>query len=203
MDTAVVIATVAGPILAVQAQKYLERLRERKREKQRVFNTLMATRVNRMSTEHVEALNRIELAFYGGWLAQAGRNKRVVDAWVAYNTNLNIPLDDRNTFAKRNDLFTELLYQMSQGLGYKFTQTYIKNSCYRPSGHVDVENELDLIRKNLLLVLTGKAHLSVASVPSSPENAAEQAEFRQLLVDWTKGNVTIPVSVVKEAEPQC
>jgi hypothetical protein len=52
--TAVVIATVMGPILAVQAQKYLERHRDQKRAKDNIFRILMATRAARL----VEAFSR-------------------------------------------------------------------------------------------------------------------------------------------------
>lgn len=41
-----IIATIAGPILAVQAQKWLERLRERRNRKFCVFQQLMATRAS-------------------------------------------------------------------------------------------------------------------------------------------------------------
>jgi hypothetical protein len=41
---AIVIATVMGPILAVQAQKYLERHRDQKRAKDTIFRVLMATK---------------------------------------------------------------------------------------------------------------------------------------------------------------
>ena len=195
MDTAVVFATIAGPILAVQAQKYLERLRESKREQNVVFQTLMATRFSRLSAEHVQALNSIELAFYGGWWKAKARNKRVIDALLAYNANLNIPLDDRNPFERRDALFNEMLYQMSQALGYGFSQTYIRNSCYRPSGHIDTENEFDEIRKHVLRILSGKGYLPVAGVPPSSDDATEQAELRRLLTEFLKGNVPVPVTV--------
>jgi uncharacterized protein DUF6680 len=58
-------ATIAGPILAVQAQKWVERATERRRGQLQVFYWLMATRATRLSNEHVQALNRIELVFRG------------------------------------------------------------------------------------------------------------------------------------------
>lgn len=64
-DWSEIIATIAGPILAVQAQKWLERLRERRNRKLKVFQQLMATRASRLSTDHVQALNMIDLVFYG------------------------------------------------------------------------------------------------------------------------------------------
>ena len=46
---ATVLATVVGPILAVQAQKAVERAQERSRRKSWVFHQLMATRASRLS----------------------------------------------------------------------------------------------------------------------------------------------------------
>jgi hypothetical protein len=63
-DWAIVSATLLGPILAVQAQKWLERWRDYRNRKMWVFQTLMATRAARLEAEHVRALNMIDLVFY-------------------------------------------------------------------------------------------------------------------------------------------
>jgi hypothetical protein len=60
---AIVVATVMGPILAVQAQKYLERHQDRRKAKDTIFRVLMSTRASRLSAQHVQALNGIEMAF--------------------------------------------------------------------------------------------------------------------------------------------
>jgi len=48
---AMIAATVIGPIAAVQAQKWVEKFRERRNEKMRVFAALMYTRGTRLSLE--------------------------------------------------------------------------------------------------------------------------------------------------------
>ncbi|MCG0019452.1 DUF6680 family protein [Vibrio parahaemolyticus] len=58
-------AVIIGPILAVQAQKIIENITERKRRKLQLFHTLMETRATRLSGAHVSALNMIDLEFYG------------------------------------------------------------------------------------------------------------------------------------------
>ena len=58
-----ILAVILGPILAVQAQKAIERWRERRNRKLWVFKTLMATRGSRLSPNHVQALNMIDLEF--------------------------------------------------------------------------------------------------------------------------------------------
>jgi hypothetical protein len=60
-DLLIVCATLIAPLLAIQAQKWLERFREDQERKLRVFKTLMATRATVVSAEHVQALNMIDL----------------------------------------------------------------------------------------------------------------------------------------------
>jgi len=60
-----VLATIVGPIAAVQAQKWVERARASVQRQEWVFITLMATRQDKLGQEHVRALNSIDLAFYG------------------------------------------------------------------------------------------------------------------------------------------
>ena len=59
------IAIVFATILAVQAQKYLEKGGEIKQRRAWLFRTLMATRATTLSPAHVEALNAVPIEFYG------------------------------------------------------------------------------------------------------------------------------------------
>ena len=73
-DAALITATVMGPVLAVQTQKWIERARARREAQQRTFNVLMATRAARVSPGHVEALNAIDIHFRGnGWRIPTAR----------------------------------------------------------------------------------------------------------------------------------
>lgn len=58
-------AVILGPILAVQVQKRIEKLREKWGRKNHLFQILMSTRASRLSPDHVQALNMIDLVFYG------------------------------------------------------------------------------------------------------------------------------------------
>ena len=60
-----VAAIIIGPILAIQIQKILDNLREKKKRRITIFKTLMSTRATRLNKEHVEALNMIDIEFYG------------------------------------------------------------------------------------------------------------------------------------------
>src|SRR4051812_16590246 len=75
-------ATVAGPILAVQAQKFIERIKDRNERKRRIFYVLMATRATKLSLDHVQNLNMIELEFGAGRSQrQSASDKKVITAW--------------------------------------------------------------------------------------------------------------------------
>ena len=54
-----VFAIIAGPILAIQVQKLIERITQRRDEKRRLFMTLMATRGRPLAPEHVQAPHQI------------------------------------------------------------------------------------------------------------------------------------------------
>jgi len=72
-EAAIVFATLLGP---VQAQKWIERARERTQRKIAIFRTLMATRAAFLSPAHVEALNGVPIEFYG--------NRKIVNSWKEY-----------------------------------------------------------------------------------------------------------------------
>src|SRR5689334_2498204 len=97
-DWITVAAIVIGPILAVQAQRLLEALRDRKNRRSWVFHTLMATRAARVSHQHVQALNMIDIEFYGrrvlGTQFQTPREKGVTNAWRIYSDHLNNRVPD-------------------------------------------------------------------------------------------------------------
>jgi hypothetical protein len=84
-DGLIILATVAGPILAVQAQKWVERATEKRRQRLLIFTTLMTTRATRLAADHVQALNMIDLLFSD----KNTKDKTVLDAWRLYSDVLN------------------------------------------------------------------------------------------------------------------
>lgn len=156
-------AVIAGPILAVQAQKVIESIKERKERKLRLFHTLMETRATRLSGSHVSALNMIDLEFYGrsifGKRWQSKADKEVTNAWKIYNDHLNngAPEDRIDAWVERGtELFTRLLYSMSLSLGYDFDEVQLKRDCYSPIAHGRVEREQEKIREGLVDVFEGR-----------------------------------------------
>src|SRR5262245_57399344 len=138
-EVLIICATFMGPILAVQAQKWIERATERRRAKLQVFYVLMATRATRLSPEHVQALNRIELDFRG----KGSKEKAVRDAWRLYAEKLNESFPETEAslaawISTRDSLFTELMYSMSASLGFDFDRVQLMRNAYYPRGHEEI-----------------------------------------------------------------
>ena len=184
---AMIAATVIGPIAAVQAQKWVEKLRERRNEKHRVFAALMYTRGTRLSPEHVQALNRIELAFY--------KDAKVMAAWRAYLDNLNSTVTPENqtyVWGERDRLFVDLLFEVSSLLDFPFTRTEIKNSTYRPTAHGDAE-----MAQLKIMALLGRIADGNDGIPIrnwfTPDQAKQQEALLKFLVGIANGTVAWPV----------
>ena len=62
-DWLIILATVSGPILAVQAQKFIERARARRESRLSIFYRLMTFRATPLAPERIQALNMIDLEF--------------------------------------------------------------------------------------------------------------------------------------------
>lgn len=194
-DALIISATLIAPLLAVQAQKWLERFREDHDRKLRVFKTLMATRAASISPEHVQALNMIDLEFQGT------KYKAVRTEWKTYLDHLSsYPKEDEKLQAiwgeKRIDLLAQLLIAMGQSLGYEFDQVHVKKGIYAPEAHSQIENENILLRRGLIRLLYGDASvkMDVISFPVTKEAAAEQQVIRDHLIELLRGQRSLNVT---------
>ena len=176
-ETLLIFATLAGPILAVQAQKWLERFREAKDRREKVFKTLMATRGSRLSLEHVQALNMIDLEFRGR------KYKGVRDAWALYRQHFEPSMQSKTDteltlwMSKREDQFIALLRAMSWSLNYPFNDLELAKSAYMPTALTDMDQEWTEIRKALNSSLTGK-HALKMDVVSFPDLEDSESQKR-------------------------
>lgn len=194
-DVLIISATLVAPLLAVQAQKWLERFREDQERKLRVFKTLMATRAASISPEHVQALNMIDLEFQGT------KYKAVRTEWKTYLDHLSsYPKEDEKLQAiwgdKRIDLLAQLLMAMGQSLGYEFDQVHVKKGIYAPEAHSQIENENILLRRGLIRLLYGDSSvkMDVTSFPVTKEAAAEQQVIRDHLIELLRGQRSLNVT---------
>ncbi|HEY9160881.1 MAG TPA: DUF6680 family protein [Desulfomonilia bacterium] len=153
-----VIAILLAPLIAIQINELISKRNEGKKRRLDLFRALMATRATTLSPLHVESLNRIDVEFYG----DDKKSKQVVEAWKIYYDHLCIPTtrkepltaeEDKAWTNKGKDLLTELIYQMSQCVGYEFDKSHIKRVCYYPQGHSDIEMEQMIIRKGIADIL--------------------------------------------------
>lgn len=189
-DWVMVFAVLAAPVLAVQVQKHLDTLRECRGRKVHLFQTLMATRGARLSPLHVQALNMIDIEFYGtSWFGAQPRRtadeQAVLDAWKAYHDHLGESVSDgaMEVWArKRDDLFIELLYAVAKAVGYHFDKVQLRKGIYTPVGHGQLEDDQQVIRKSLVSILSGNkpVPIMVVSCPAfedglkAGQNAAAQ-----------------------------
>lgn len=207
MDTKewlIILATVLGPILAVQAQKAVESIRDRKNRKLWVFHNLMATRAARVSPEHVQALNMIDLVFYGtrifGIARRTKSEQAVLDAWREYHDHLGTKVEQTSLpmwNTKGDELFINLLFAISRDVGYKFDRVQLKRGAYTPVAHGDLEFEQNSIRKLLLKVLSGELALpmEVKGFPIHDEALKSQLELQRKLTAALDGSGTLSVQV--------
>jgi hypothetical protein len=172
-----VLAVLAGPILAVQAQKWLERIREKRNQRLWVFKRLMTTRGATVSPGHVEALNAIDLEFNG----RGRKDEQVRRRWREYLDQLgslsNEPEQQQRqleTWAQRNqEHLANLLHDMGIAVGYDFDLVQIRRGIYTPRGHTTFELETQAIRRLVIDLLAGNRALpmDIRSVPSVPSSA--------------------------------
>ncbi len=199
-DLAIILATVAGPILAVQAQKWLEAGRAQKERQRAIFRTLMATRAERLSGPHVQALNAISIEFYG----KSGKLKAIIEAWKIYFDHIKTPnVDNAVWTAKFNDLFVNLLLLMAAYLGYSFSRVEIEKEIYSPIAHGTIQSDQEIIRRGLAEMFSGKfaIPMDLKRVPGSPEVFKEQDDIRKATLNWLAGNGTVSVVLKKQDEP--
>ncbi|MDE2157084.1 MAG: hypothetical protein KGJ32_14535 [Xanthomonadaceae bacterium] len=202
---ATVLATVVGPILAVQAQKAVERVQERRRRKSWVFHQLMATRASRLSPDHVQALNMIDLAFYGRRDFGKHRATRteiaVTDAWHEYLDHLSTKSEDGTWVARSDELFTNLLSAMAKDVGYSFDRVQLKKGAYSPIAHGEQEQRVQAIRQLASEVLSGDRpiKMAVTNFPFSQEAMDAQVKLQGKLADALGGNGALRVVMVDAA----
>jgi hypothetical protein len=165
-----VFAVLLSPLIAVQVTMWLQKMREARERKLAVFKALMRTRASRLAPEHVQALNMIDIEFYG----KAKASRDVLAAWKAYLNQLNqlsatpTPPSIENWATRRDDLFFELLYAMAKCLEYEFDKTELRQTSYIPRGYGDIETDLTRIRTGLADIVEGKKALPIWAIPVPP-----------------------------------
>lgn len=158
-------AIYRSPIVALRLQKKIENNDERKERKISIFKTLMATRAEAVSFEHVKALNMIDIEFYG--------DNGITAAWNSYRDHLNsypqnpTEADQKIWNGKTADYLTDLLFEMSKLLGYSFDKVLLKKGAYAPIAHGILNAEQAIIRRGFVELLTGDKTLKIELIDKS------------------------------------
>ncbi len=148
-----VMAVLLAPIIALWVTEKRQKSKEKIERKNWLFRTLMATRGTCLAPEHVQALNMIDIEFYGS----KPKDKKVIEAWKAYLDLLNTTTMSEELWSrKREELLLDLLNSMAENLGYELSKTTIKSTSYFPVGHANMENEQTWIRKGFSEIFQGK-----------------------------------------------
>jgi hypothetical protein len=181
----IVLATVAGPVVAVQTQKWVERASEGRRRRLEIFTALMASRATRISVDFVRALNLIDLVFLPHGFSRA-KDKAVINAWRELLGVLNHGPDATAEQAaqlawqtRTDDKVIELLTAMSTALGFTFTSEELRRGSYHPQGSAEREQAQLAILDGLRKIFSGKATfpMAVKELPVSEELVQAQIEL--------------------------
>lgn len=209
-DVALIAATLLGPVFAVQAQKFVERATESRRQRLLIFGTIMANRATRLADENIKALNAIDLVFRQR-LIPSKKDTAVRDAWHSLFGELTQGLADNpdNETVKRwnercNDLYVRLESAMAKALGYRFTEEQLRRGIYYPRGHNERERAQLAILHNTNALLEGKSALNmkVTELPGSPESNALQAKVLASLSRAYTDEGALKISIVSGEIPK-
>ena len=132
-DWLTILAILVAPVVAIQVSLWLAKNQEKRQRRLLLFRTLMGTRASTMAREHVQALNVVDVDFYGS----DNKSRAVVDALKVYLDHLNTAPPGQEWGKKRQDLLVDLLQIMATQLGYQFDKTEIKRTSYTPRGYGD------------------------------------------------------------------
>lgn len=182
------IAIITGPVLAVLAATFLDRRRQTRERQLQLFRMLMSTRRTRLSTDHVAALNLIEVEFHGV--------KKVIEPYKKLLDHLSKrhPLApeevERSDFSteqnrqrtesywkridnERIDLLANLLKEMSSHLRFNIDQLDIYRGGYNPEAMGQLELEQNIIRRLFVEIYYGR-HAIPVRIQDDRENPTEE-----------------------------
>ena len=146
-DVINIIALIIVPILAVVLGRWLQDRVDRRKDKMRIFTTLMTDRLYPWSKEGVEALNCIDIVF--------ANEKAVRDAWKDLRERYNVtpPLSPNQSIGI-NQAQCKLLEAIANSLGYKDKITWedIQNP-YVPIGLARQKEMQEAYNTNVLQIM--------------------------------------------------
>jgi hypothetical protein len=133
-----VVAIIAAPMTALWVQRKGDDDRAAKARKEAIFRTLWTNRARPAYLARVDALNMIDVEFFG--------EQKIIDAWADlfahFKTDYKAEgVTEAEQTRRRIEKYATLLYEISQSLGYTIGKTHIRDDIYRP----EIHNEYDEI----------------------------------------------------------
>jgi hypothetical protein len=148
----------------------------------------MATRGARLSAEHVQALNMIDIAFYGvrvfSFHWQSAAEKEVRRRWRDYFDSLEIDntgwteSQSERLIESRYEKFNALLSSIAIAQNYDFDPVELRRNIYSPNAHGTIDAENNAIRSGLSKVLNGAStiKMDVVSFPGGASANGDQGQ---------------------------
>jgi hypothetical protein len=163
----IVIATIAGPILAVWASEWRQQKRQIHDRKEWVFRSLWSTRSVTLHHDHVQALNHIDFAF------PEKDYPEISDAWHLYFAHLNTDQGQtEDSLARWNEkasnLLADLILLMASDLNIPFSKSLVKQPSYYPKGYAFTEYQQNELRTLLLEVLKNGRPINIRHIVDTP-----------------------------------
>jgi hypothetical protein len=166
---AIILATFLGPIFAVLVTMWREGRNELLKRRTYIFRTLMATRKIAISREHVDALNLVEVDFYG--------MRSVLTAHKSYIDHLATTImDDQVWGNRRQDLLAKLLHAVSNAMKMPIGEIDLRNGGYSPNAW----GKRDVLEEYVMDVIRGKeaVPIKVVNLPATASPPAPGLEAR-------------------------
>jgi len=184
-DIAIIFATFAGPVFAVQLQKWIERRGAKRGKQEQIFFNLMATRAVPTSPGHVEALNAIPIVFYERGVRRESSEGLALETINAhwrrllhhFNSGQNEHTEEQGRQWERDRRGYEvaLLKDMGDYLGYSFQELDIEHHHYFPVDQGLLLDDQQIIRRGMATILSGKAGFPIYVTGVAPLPQANQA----------------------------
>ncbi len=164
-----ILAILANPIIVFRIARRSDAQKEAHQRKLDIFKTLMTTRADSTSWNHVNALNTIDLEF----------DTKITTLWHEYRNFLR-DVDDmkiKGTYLweeRRKRKLNDLLYAMALVLKHDLKEACIKDPSYMPKIYSHIEDENSSIRKGVIKILNDEKSLPVHITQQSKENNVTQ-----------------------------
>lgn len=202
-----IIAIILAPIIALRVQTKLETVKEKKQKKLGIFKTLIATYATRVSPDHIQSLNMINIEFYG--------INSVIDSWRLYQEHLVTPdpkandtsllVEEREDAAEKwitkgNKLFIDLLVEISKEVGLPFDIPTLSKGVYYPLAQQKIEQDNMILREGLLKIVCNREPLSmdVKSFPVDTDAMSKQMKLQDSLIAYYDGKKSVKITLDKD-----